>query len=219
MDEEVVEREEPCRISELRRFMFCERSLYWTQRTANLPMGQRFAPARRTREVDMRELERTLGAPWQWLERGVIVGDERWIGKLDLLLAYPEERVPVLVKVGDVSMRHRADVLQLAAFRRLLRKRAGPPIERGVIWYPKQGSLRVEKLLREHDRELEHVRQRMLSLRQGFAFPDTHASPQHCTVCPFLTLCDDDIWITRATDEDEPTEVFRYEVMIFDGSG
>ena len=164
----------------------------------------------------MRALERALGAPWARMERGVMLGGERWIGKLDLLLHYDEERVPVLVKVGAVSTRHRADILQLAAFRRLLQRRKGAPIRRGVVWYPEQGSIRIEEITREHHRELERIRQEMVAQREGFDFPESQAAPHHCTVCPFLTLCDDDIWITRSSDED-PVEVFRYEVIVISG--
>lgn len=218
-EEETLEREEPCRISELRRFMFCARSLYWTQRTSNLPTGRQFMPKRRTQEVDMRDLERALGAPWSRMERGVMLGGDRWTGKLDLLLHYEEERVPVLVKVGAVSLRHRADILQLAAFRGLLAKKAGAPITRGVIWYPEQGSIRIEPISAEHHRELERVREAMVTQREGFDFPDSQASPHHCTVCPFLTLCDDDIWITRSSSHDEElAEVFRYEVIVMNGA-
>jgi hypothetical protein len=46
-------------------------------------------------------------------------------------------------------------------------------------------------------RPAELVHEAMLIQREGLDFPDSQASQHQCTVCPFLTLCEDDIWITR----------------------
>lgn len=185
------------RVSDLKQWFYCPRVLYWTHLmpvdrnvTAKMEFARQSHQAvslleeRRTlRRYRLQEATRHFHVSLSSLALGLT-------GKLDLLLATPEELVPVEFKdtLGEIRLNHR---LQLAAYALLADEHYGGVVKRGFWVCVPRGTVRQVTLDASLKARVRAALQEMRRVVEEEIMPAPADLPAKCRDCEFRRFCGD----------------------------